>query len=720
MNPMVSVVMPCFNEEAYIEECLDSILAQTYQDFEVICVDNGSTDSTVDILNRYAAVDGRFHVLFSGGYAGDARNVGMDAAQGKYLLFLDSDDFFDEALLAETVEAAETNEAEIVLFGGRTYDEKTGLLAEKMGYISWFRFPKQTVFSAEDVADRLFQLTTPAPWTKLFLRQHILDLGLRFQSLPNSNDLFFTLSALSSAGRIVGLDRDLVRYRRNKAVSVQSNKARSPLCFMEALKALNDYLVATDRAKLFDNTLKWQILSTTKYNLSTSSTDEAKDAIFDYLISNWSGWLGLDWPEENEYQKVVKDLGAYLLCAIAQYREQNTPVLLINSGLECVVPRRSAGNPAISVIVPAFNVADFVRETLQSLGTQTFKDFEIICIDDGSQDDTLRALIDCADADERISVYHQPNSGLSMSRNAGLSKAQGSYIYFIDSDDKLLPEALEILHRAASSEDLDIVHFDADCFYDLQDNLEDAKRRYEDYYHRKGEYGEVRSGFELLCAMSDRGDYLPSACLYLARKSLLDSYGAHFIPRIIHEDNAYTFQMMLNAKRAKHIPDRLYLRRLRDDSITMSRCRFNKVYGYFVCLKSMYDSLFAYEGSTKGGARFSALQVIMSVASGGQKAYAQLPQEELGGVLALRKRETKFFNKWIGSAGKSLRTIEKDKQTIDQRDAKIAKQAGKIFWLRKQVKKRDARINAIEGSRAFKLLCKIYPPLKSAGKDNVG
>lgn len=714
MSPKVSIVIPCFNEETYIEECLDSILAQTYQDFEILCVDNGSTDSTVNILNRYAAVDDRIRVLFSEGNAGDARNVGMDVAQGKYLLFLDSDDFFDEALLAETIEAAEKNEAEVVLFGGRTYDETTGLLAEKMGYISWFRFPEQTVFSAEDVPDRLFQLTTPAPWTKLFLRQHILDLGLRFQSLPNSNDLFFTLSVLSMSTRIMGLERDFIRYRRNKKNSTQSNKANNPLCFFEALKALNDYLILNNRSKLLSNTFKWQILSTTKYNITTSTTDAAKDAIFDYLIANWSGWLELNWSEDAEYTKPPSDIRLSLVCAIAQYKDQQLNHSLISSDLECVIEGKCAQKPIISVIIPCYNTSSFVRETLQSLISQTFAEFEIICIDDGSKDDTLQVLEEYARRDTRISVYRQPNAGQSVARNGGISKAQGEYIYCIDSDDKLLPNTFEILYKEAIDGSLDMVLFDADCFYGVEQNLEEYKKRYGNYYHRKGEYQSVCSGIELMTQMSMKGDYLPSPCLYLVRKTILDKHDIHFIPRVIHEDNAYTFQLMLNASRVKHMPKALYLRRIRDCSTMTSRECFKNVYGYYVCIKQMLESLFMLEGE-EGEILLDVYRIITIAMNAARNIYIRLDPAEVDGALALSIDDAKRFNSWIAQSGNNERNA---KRLINQQNAKLNKQAKKISWLRKQIKKRDARISAIEGSRSFKLLCKAHPSLKSAGKSS--
>ncbi len=171
---MVSIIIPVYNAEKYIEECLDSLLAQTYPDFEIICVDDGSEDRSLEILRRYENQDGRITVLTQKNqYAGVARNTGMERATGKYLLFLDADDFFCEDMLEQALHEAENKQTEILVFDAYIYDEvrkevKTGswtaLLADLFG---------DGVKTAADVADVLYQFTTPSPWNKLFLREHV-------------------------------------------------------------------------------------------------------------------------------------------------------------------------------------------------------------------------------------------------------------------------------------------------------------------------------------------------------------------------------------------------------------------------------------------------------------------------------------------------------------------------------------------------------------------
>ena len=119
----VSVIIPVYNVKDYVGECLDSLINQSLREIEIICVDDGSTDGTLNILRQYETTDRRIKVIQQKNqYAGVARNIGMKHAHGKYMIFLDADDFFNETLLEKTYCEAERCNADVVLFGGQSYD----------------------------------------------------------------------------------------------------------------------------------------------------------------------------------------------------------------------------------------------------------------------------------------------------------------------------------------------------------------------------------------------------------------------------------------------------------------------------------------------------------------------------------------------------------------------------------------------------------------------
>ncbi|MFR0894323.1 MAG: glycosyltransferase family 2 protein [Alistipes onderdonkii] len=121
-------------------------------------------------------------------------------------------------------------------------------------------------------------------------------------------------------------------------------------------------------------------------------------------------------------------------------------------------------NPKVSVVIPVYNTEAYVEQTLRSIMGQTLRDIELIVINDGSTDGSLSVLERIATGDDRIRLYTQPNKGLSETRNAGIDRARGEFIYFMDSDDLLEPDALERCYERCQSDRLDFVFFDAESF----------------------------------------------------------------------------------------------------------------------------------------------------------------------------------------------------------------------------------------------------------------
>lgn len=238
--PLVSVVMPVYNVEQYLEQAIDSLLSQTMKHFELIAVDDGSTDRSLEILKRYADTDKRIKVFTQKNqYAGVARNLGLSKAKGEYVLFLDSDDFFEKTLIQETYYKAKMNRADIVLFTANNYDHPTGRKWKAKGGLRKQYVPAKQPFCYKDCPETLYQMTSSPPWTKLYRRKFIEKNGLQYQALYNANDVYFTFSALALAERIVTLDKALVNYRTGLKTNLQSSSKRY---FYEAYSAWHEKL----------------------------------------------------------------------------------------------------------------------------------------------------------------------------------------------------------------------------------------------------------------------------------------------------------------------------------------------------------------------------------------------------------------------------------------------------------------------------------------------
>ena len=244
-TPKVSVIIPIYNAAEFLEECIDSILAQSLKEIEVICVDDGSPDHSLDILRRYEKKDSRVRVISQKNQgAGAARNNGMSAARGEYLSFLDSDDFFEKNMLEEAYRAAHDSDADVCVFDADLFNHMT----KQYQKCTWaFRrqyFPEEQPFSPldEGVRDNLFRMFNGWPWDKLFRREFVEKLGLQYQNLRTTNDMYFVFIGLARARRIVTVDQVLAHQRVEVKTSLSRTREKSWDCFYTALLAMQDEL----------------------------------------------------------------------------------------------------------------------------------------------------------------------------------------------------------------------------------------------------------------------------------------------------------------------------------------------------------------------------------------------------------------------------------------------------------------------------------------------
>lgn len=249
--------------------------------------------------------------------------------------------------------------------------------------------------------------------------------------------------------------------------------------------------------------------------------------------------------------------------------------------------------PLISVIVPVYNSRPYLEECLDSLRRQSLYNIEIICVDDGSTDNSLKLLLDTAKKDDRIAVITKDNSGPSDTRNCGIDSAKGKYIYFCDSDDYLERDSLEACYAKAENDNLDIVLFSAAAFED-DESCAIQIAAYQKYYYRKHDYSGLYTGIELFAKMQMHKEYLMAPCLYIVKKSHLDKYGHRFISGSLHEDNAFTFEVLISAEKAGFINKEYYHRRLHANSIMTKQTSMANVEGLLMSYVHMIKFLERY------------------------------------------------------------------------------------------------------------------------------
>lgn len=208
MRPLVSVIVPVYNVEKYLEVCLNSILEQTYTNLEILVVDDGATDSSPIICDRFAELDARIKVTHqtNKGLSG-ARNTAMDIAQGEYFMCVDSDDFIERNCVERLLDALEFANADLAV-GGYVYCDEKGERHEKKTVSQ-----KKEISGAEQMKNLLTnQEIGDMAWCKLY-KKELFD-GIRYPLGKYHEDVFTTYKLLARSKKTVILPEALYNYRQ--------------------------------------------------------------------------------------------------------------------------------------------------------------------------------------------------------------------------------------------------------------------------------------------------------------------------------------------------------------------------------------------------------------------------------------------------------------------------------------------------------------------------
>ncbi len=656
----VSVVVPTHNSEQYLHKCLETITNQTLNNIEVICIDDGSTDNTLDVLEKYRLKDPRIRIIKQKNKgAGNARNTGLRAAIGKYVIFLDSDDFFELNMLEELYNAAEKRKTDIVIFDGKKFNNKSHEIIDECGWLQKNCIPEKDVFTPLDIKDKIFQCCKPNPWMRFYNRFYLHEIKEQYQEIQNSNDVYMGYISMLRANRISVMPQKYVYYRFNNNASLQGNKSCNPTCFMQAIECLKNSMISLGILDIYENSFIGFVIDSMIWNLNSVKSDYARAQIFNvFNEKKWGDWIF------NKEDSCYIDLNKkkMLVNSILQYN--SFPVR--NAELCCLKNKSVKSAPLVSVIIPVYNVEHYIEETLNSIMNQTLKNIEIICIDDGSSDKSLKVLEDICRRDKRISIYHHNNTGLGAVRNIGIKLSRGEYLYFMDSDDLLDVCALEELYNFSHNHTLDVLYFDGNVFY--EDDQQGRRKELGFNYERKSSYYGVYEGLELFYEMRMNHEFFQSACLQFLRRNFICDCKIMFPEGVIHEDNAFSFKVALSAEKAMHYPKPFFHRRVRGGSIMTTGVTFKNCFGYFISYKESLEYL---NSLTKISplVRKEAEVYVYRMLENAIEAYEKMPYDNRGFHMGIIKEYSYFTNSVLKIADKNIE-IYRLKKKIDEMQKK--------------------------------------------------
>jgi len=439
--PKISIIIPIYNVNKYLRECIDSIINQTLKNIEIICVNDGSTDNSLEIIKEYI-YDNRIIIINknNSGY-GDSMNQGLNIASGEYIGIVESDDFIDINMFENLYKLTKKGDIDIIRSNFYLYWEKNKKEALN------FKILKNLynkIFNPMELQN-IF-LVQPSIWAGIYKKLFLIKNNIKFLTTPGASyqDTSFFYKTLYKANKIFCTKKAFYFYRQTNSNSSVNNNTLNKVIFAhielnEIEKFIKKDIKLYNKNQRYFNTKK---IMTLLWNLNR--VDKKKQynkilykEIYEILKS------------DNYIHEQFNNFEINFLNHLKNNGEVRTSEIFLYSPKE--------KNPQISVIIPIYNCEKYIKECLSSLIKQTFKNFEIICVNDGSNDDTLKILKKFEAKDERIIIFNQNNSGPGIARNIGMKKSKGEYLIFLDSDDIFKKTMLEELYIKIKENDSDVV-----------------------------------------------------------------------------------------------------------------------------------------------------------------------------------------------------------------------------------------------------------------------
>lgn len=415
--PKVSILVPVYNVSEYLEECMDSLISQTLEDIEIVCVNDGSTDNSLEILKKYATRDERIKIISKpNGGLPSARNAALDVARGEYVGFVDSDDYVSKDMFKILYNTTLERKSDIVVCGGIPFPDdpeptewiKNALSPRDIHYI---KFTKDLIFKENG--------SRPYIWRMLVKRSLIEDNNIRLdESVIIGEDQAFQMRVYPRAKGVTFISDKLYFYRWYREGSLMVREVYSDYVKKVDLHinliehVMEAWMETGDMNDLRKEFLVWsvELIYDDFVRLPLSERIRISDRICKI-------WDKVDyWSYKKLFPVVNEDMFDYIYSL---------------KDAVCDIPE-------LTVIVTVDNSQYWFESCIDSILTQTKRDIEIICINNGTDDGTFIHMHNLIRSDSRVSLINQCKKSDIECWQLGLEASTGEYVIFMDSSDRLL------------------------------------------------------------------------------------------------------------------------------------------------------------------------------------------------------------------------------------------------------------------------------------------
>lgn len=308
----LSVIIPVYNIEKYLKNCLDSILQQNFSDYEIICVNDGSADNSLSVLKNYER-DNFIIIDKNNEGQGVARNTGLLKARGEYIWFVDGDDWLEPNCLSEMIK--KIKDEDIIVFGGMScYENSDGTIKKQIGAYSIDKLPEKyfnKTFSADDIKSDIFKFPSTA-WSKLYKREFLINNNIKFQNLKVGEDQIFFFHSMITAKKISIYKKHCYCYRKNRKGSSMTTKNKQDLTPIYVFYAIENLLKDLDKLKTYQYVFINRYFSKATSWLGKYRKDIKEEYYAEYLKllehikDNYKGWWKYFNPTINDSYAILK------------------------------------------------------------------------------------------------------------------------------------------------------------------------------------------------------------------------------------------------------------------------------------------------------------------------------------------------------------------------------------------------------------------------------
>lgn len=394
---LFSIIVPVYNVENYLKECLESLIKQTYYNLEIICINDGSTDNSLQILKEYKKKDKRIKVINQKHYGvSHTRNNGIRISKGDFITFVDSDDFIDLNVFEKCVKKIINNNADIVVYQ---------LIAENQKYQ---RYLDNKIYISDPYSAIRDYNLYPSTCNKIFRRKIIIENNIFFkEDVKYAEDAIFKEFAFIKA-TVIALEPSVIYhyvYRKNSAEH-----------------SLNEIIKIESQIKRIDYLYDFYKKNNELRNI---------DNLIEILVTRVIPLINI--VKNNDLKNVYK------LIFLKLYNSKLKPFINYNNISQLYIKKlmsflsdfENIKNPKISVIVLIHNNGEYIKRFINSMQEQNLIDFEIIFIDKNSSDNSLNILFNYTLNDDRLIIRHENNENFLDSINYGMLISKGKYILLL-------------------------------------------------------------------------------------------------------------------------------------------------------------------------------------------------------------------------------------------------------------------------------------------------